>query len=264
MINILIFSKDRPSQLDLLCRSIKYFWTDYSKYKFLILYTYSNTQYQQGYDITIKRHPEFYFIKEASFKLQVQAAINDYSPLTIFFTDDCVFKEPFTLQCNELEVFKYNADILCLSLRLSPLLSHSYVVDKPMPLPIFITRYIWHISNATLDWTYPMSLDGTIFRTVDIQPLINRLPYWNPNTLEAYLMHNPIKKSLMSCFHKSPIMNIPANRVQTTYMNKCGETPAEYLNKEYLNGKIISLKNIEHFENISVHQEVEFKLIEGE
>ena len=50
----------------------------------------------------------------------------------------------------------------------------------------------WHWMGMEGDWGYPMSLDGHIFRTAEIAPLLEHLDYRNPNVLEAALARRPL------------------------------------------------------------------------
>jgi hypothetical protein len=65
----------------------------------------------------------------------------------------------------------------------------------------------------------------------------------------------------MMCFERSPIMNIPVNKVQIVNGNHCGTISAEYLNTKFLEGYVIDLEPLKEFNNISAHQEVDLKLI---
>lgn len=263
MVSVLIFSKDRGCQLELLLRSIKIFWSDNSSYKISILYKYSNTTYKEGYIRTIKKHPEFNYIEEVpgSFKNQVISLINTSNLFTIFFVDDDVFKEPFKFNCQSIFDFYENKDIACLSLRLYPKINYCYTMRIPTPQPTFISKNIWSCNGTKGDWNYKMSVDGHIFRTEDIMGLVKLLPYANPNTFEGILASHEITKPLMMCFDKAAIFNMPINKVQTVNGNYCGNITAEYLNQEYLLGKYISIKNISYFNNTSVHQEIPIELI---
>jgi len=257
MVNILIFSKNRAAQLELLLRSIKEFFTDWLDFKFNILYTYGTNEYERSYEILKKIHPEFNYILETDFKAQIVSIIDPEMPYTLFFVDDNVFKEPFTFRSDLLKKFKARENISCISLRLYPGIIYCYPMRIPSPPPEFIEDWTWACSGTIGDWNYRMSLDGHIFRTSDIYESIRRLPYKNPNSFESLMSFNPIPKPYMTCFGLSPIFNIPVNKVQTFNNNYCGNMGADTLNDIFLNGQGISLVNIRHIKNISCHQEIE-------
>jgi hypothetical protein len=249
-LNIIIFSKNRPAQLDLFLRSMKCFFPDYSKYKDIhVLYTYSNNVFKIGYTKTISLHPEIHYVAETlgKFKENVLNLIDEDRSLTMFFVDDIVFKSHFTLYCKEVEKYAMIEDIACVSLRLCPRICYSYTMDVPITVPQFIGNdlYIWNWQEADIGyWSYPMSLDGHLFRTERILPLIKFLDYQNPNTMEGSLASNPFNLPYMICFDDSKIINIPANKVQDANNNRHGNISAEYINERFLNGYKLSLETI--------------------
>lgn len=261
MLNLLIFSKDRGCQLDLLLRSIKHFWTDWSDYKFFVLYKYSNEWYKEGYRRVIKKHPDINYIKEINFKNQVVSQLHEENKFTMYLVDDNVFKEQFKFNCEDVFEFYKNEDIACLSLRLHPRIKYCYTIKIDTPPPKFINKNSWVCAGALGDWNYKMSVDGHIFRTKDVVNLVKSLNYSNPNTFEGMMASNELKNPLMMCFEKSIIFNIPVNKVQTVNGNYCGGISAEYLNTKFLDGYIINLEPIKNFDNISVHQEIDLKLV---
>lgn len=261
MINITIFSKDRACQLNLLLDSIKLMFKNYNKYIFNILYTYSNEEFQKGYDIVQKNHKDFNYIKENNFKLNTISLIQSV-PYTMFMVDDNVFKETFDFNSFEFNWFQKDLSIFCLSLRMCPRINYCYTENILTKAPYFLDTGLWNWRESGLrgDWSYPMSIDGTIFRTNEIFPLIKELPYNNPNSFEAILAQYAAKylnKSLILCYQESKLFNIPVNKVQIENNNRYGNISQKYLNDLFLKGKRISLKNIVGFKNISAHQEIE-------
>jgi len=235
MINTIVFSKDRPAQLDLFMRtSLKY---TNREFDINVLYTWSNDRYKEGYDILMNRYSrDINFVLESNFKDNLINIIDICYECTVFFVDDIIFKKKFSTNDNEFKEFENSDDILCLSLRLHPDLTYCYAANIPMR-PTKKTKYIW--SAETGDYSYPMSLDGHIFKTIDIYKRIETLDYNNPNSLESILSCNPIHKPLMSCYEDSIVINNACNKVQTDIPNRHGNTDANYLNDRYLEGYII-------------------------
>ncbi|MEE3715449.1 glycosyltransferase [Tumidithrix elongata RA019] len=267
MFNIIVFSKDRPCQLELFLRSVKIFFRNWQNLQFSVLYTYSEPTYCEGYEKLKGIHPEFNYICEKEdqipFKQNVLNLISDTSPYTLFFVDDNIFRLTFDIQSEAFQIFQNDKSILSLSLRLSPEITYCYSTNSPAPLPKFEPHLIWNWRELSLgnDWSYPMSLDGHVFRTEEIKPLIELAEFYNPNFLEEQLATSPINLSKMICYAHSKIANIPANRVQSTHFNRHGNlmTPAEF-NREFLNGKVILLKNILDTQPTAVHQEIYLQL----
>ena len=108
MLNIIIFSKDRACQLELLLRSMKLYFAEFSQHKINILYTYSNDSFKKGYEKLFKIHNDTninYIRETAKFKEHVVLLLNQDNPYTILFVDDVVFKNPFTLTSKQFRLF---------------------------------------------------------------------------------------------------------------------------------------------------------------
>ncbi len=259
--NIIIFSKNRASQLDLLLRSMKKYFKEYDNFKKYVLYTYTDKKFMDGYDITFTKHPEINYVKEKSFKNDLLFLINKDDELSVFFVDDNVFKEPFSINDKEFKIFKNSKDIACLSLRLHPNLTYCYPARVFMKKPTMVKGNIFDWRRKDGDFGYPMSLDGHIFFTSDIISRFEQINYNNPNTLEGILSNIPIPKPLMIMYDKSRIMNLPLNKVQNVNNNVFGHISADFINEQFLQGKRISMENIDGFENTSCHQEIDIKFI---
>ena len=263
-LNVVLFSRDRSSQLELLLRSMKRFFKEFNETKINILYTYSNDEFKKGYNklFTIHNDNNINYVKEINFKQDLINLMNN-DKFTIFFVDDNVFKNPFSLEDKQFKIFSERNDIACLSLRLHTRLSYCYPANSIMKKPNFNNDMTWEWMNETYDYNYPMSLDGHIFYTKDILPYILNLNYSNPNSLEGNMSVRPINKKYMICYKESIIINNPVNKVQINNPNKHGNISQEYLNENFLNDYIISMGNIIGIDNESCHKELPVKLIKN-
>lgn len=262
-VNILVFSKDRAMQLDLLLRSFKHFVPYADDYRIDVLYRCSSESFHKGYQILASRvDHDVHFTEERKFRLDVVSLVNPRKPSTVFFVDDTVFKNPFDFFDEQHALFATDPSILCRSLRLHPGLTYCYTRNKPMRAPTFASdgSFFWRGEDG--DFGYPMSLDGHIFRTRDILPYLLQLEYRDPNTLEDEMSKTPLSAPKMVCYGEAVILNIPINRVQSTIANRHGNIPAEYLNDLYLSGKRLALEPLKGIKNISCHQEVEIGFVE--
>ncbi len=258
MINIIIFSKDRACQLELLLRSMKTFFFESSICNVSILYRYSNDLFKKGYDRTILLHPEYNYVLEENggFKRQLISLIKTELKGTMFLVDDIIFKDYFFIRSNEMRKFLDTPDIVCLSLRMCPRISYCYPEKRATPPPEFLEGNVWNWVGLPGDWGYPHSLDAHLFRTDEILPLIRSMNYSNPNTFEGtWSTHPPINQPYMICYEESKIVNNPINKVQTANNNHCGNISAETLNVQYLMGLGISLNTFIKIKNMSPHQE---------
>lgn len=263
-IDIIIFSKDRAMQLDAFLRSLQKYHKDLDKCSINILYTYSNDNFKRGYDLIKTKYPDFNFVYEQNFNNDLNTIFEsgkyDYVQ---FFVDDNIWKNEFKLSDREFIEFKNNTSLLALSLRLYPKINYCYPMKlhiDNIPESIDNNFYIWEWNGKLGDWGYPMSVDGNIFRKSDIGNYIKYSQYDNPNTFESTMALHPLYNTKMICYEFSKILNCPINRVQTTYNNICGNVDVEYLNENFLNGKIINIENFDNILNNSCHQEYEIEL----
>jgi len=262
--NVIVFSKDRSCQLELLIRSIKKYFKEFEELTFNILYTYSNDTFKKGYDKLFEMHNDLNlnYIKETKkFKEHVLELIDDKVEHTIFFVDDMIFKNDFTLKSKQYQLFSTDENILTLSLRLHNNLTYCYSANIPQTPPRFDTNNSFRWRGQPGDYGYPMSLDGYFFRTKDILPLFKVLNYNNPNSLESVICVYPMNRPLMICFEESVVLTIPVNLVQNFNNNVHGNISADFLNDKFLDDYIIDLEPYDGFRNISCHQEVEFNYI---
>lgn len=261
--NIIIFSLNRPAQLELLIRSMKFYFKEFSNFKIKILFKYTEPNFEKGYNKLFKLHPDENIIwsKENNFKNDLISLIDKQEKYTVFFVDDIVFKEPFSIEDEKFKYFDLHGDILCLSLRLHKKLTYCYPARVSMKSPDFNENNVFLWNNQSGDYGYPMSLDGHIFRTKDIFFYLIMLNYDGPNPLEAQMSFKPLPYPKMMCYDKSIILNNPLNKVQKWNNNVHGKVTAEEINKEFLEGKIIDLDTFKGYENISCHQEIPIKFI---
>ena len=265
-INIVVFSKDRAMQLELFLRSFNNYVKDADRYLIKVIYTHSSDEFMQGY---AKLFPmpwnNVLFYPERGFKQGVLDRVDGNNPYTVFFTDDDVFKISFDFYDNQMDVFDWDGSIACRSLRLHRTLEFCYSTNKPMRQPSFMNNNVFDWTKAEEDFGYPMSVDGHIFRTAEILPLIEQIEFSNPNTFEGNLVHKRHRLGdYMVCYDNSPIFNLPINRVQTVNNNLFGGThpyTAEELNKKFLEGYVIDMSSFGGLVNKSAHQELPLNFI---
>lgn len=259
MLNVILFSKDRAAQLDLLIRSMKRYFVDLEKYSLRVLYTASSEMFLQGYEEFHRRHPNIELVKEKDFKQDLCALFDSSIAYTVFGVDDDVFLNSFSVQDEEMRFFQENISIACLSLRVHPGVTYCYTENRAVERPQLSSNNMWLWRGQQGDWGYPMAVDFTVFRTQDISKSVFELSYTNPNTFEGSLAnHCPVAGPLMSCYETPRIVGIPVNKVQTVNGNRCGNISAEGLNNRYLKGGQICLDGIEFNALNAPHVEASF------
>jgi len=270
MINTIIFSKDRPMQLHLLLESILLNF-NVEDYKLNILYKASNDEYNRGYNMIRDLYPQFTYKKEESFKTDLLSLFND-SKYTVFFTDDDIIYKSFKLNNDELHNIFMLTEANCFSLRLGLNTVNCYTMQRLNKLNNYNTHNFyydvdliepvisWKVADGTNDYTYPMSLDGHIFKTEYIKNLCEILEYSNPNLFEAFLSNFTKPDMITSSYKHSKLVNSPINRVQETFQNLSGmkyRYSVEDLNEMYLDGLILNLEKMNFNEITGCHQEIQ-------
>lgn len=265
MIQTICFSKDRASQLRLLLVSIAK--NSPNVFNLNILYKCSNDKYEQAYNILQEENilPNINWIKEENFKQQTLDLLNSQSEFSCFFTDDDIIYKPFEIK-DVIDKLKSDNDIFCFSLRLGINVTWCYTMNASNVLGDYIDEgnvIKWEWSKRYLDFGYPLSVDGHIFRTKEILKLSRAIAFHNPNTFEGNLqIFDNYPKEFMASFKESVLVNSPSNIVNDTHPNLNGNNfnyTQEELNEKFLNGSKIDFDSLD-FSNIKgAHQEIEFK-----
>jgi len=238
-LKVIIFSYNRPAQLDLLLRSIKRF-TDFKD----IYITYMHDdKYKKGYDRIIKENPDIRF--EYRFEYLKDYVMKELTkPYTMFSPDDNVFIGRVSLKDKQFKQFIENPDILCLSLRMGKNITYCFDQDVSVEVPTMIDG-MWVWRNYGLDWGYPMSCSCAVFRTNEIKSVLERIEFSIPSHIEAQMWQTPLPQELMICYPKQKVLEMPFNSVQTEFLNnRIGDVNIETLNEEFMKGKKIDLDYI--------------------
>src|SRR3954462_9755162 len=131
-LQVTVFSKDRPAQLELLLRSLKRFWSGWEQHRIAVLYAATNDEFRRGYDEVRSLHPEFGYVAEAgsgkSFRDHVLALFGS-EPYVAYLVDDNVFTRPFDLDRPEFRRLAGDGEVMALSLRMAPHMDYCYPAD---------------------------------------------------------------------------------------------------------------------------------------
>lgn len=265
----IIFSKNRPAQLDLLLRSMKAHAPHFAK-NVIVIAKRDHGPYGAGYAMLAQEHADaesrgghadrhLHVIDEeleGNFRATVYHAINSATTKVAFFVDDDVIyrKLPVWGPWQWLDLFP---EALCFSLRLGLNTTECYSMRRPQSAPPHtqvgeFMVWDWRSDFAEYDFGYPGSLDGHIFRRDWLLEMLRDEPFTNPNQLEEVLVHacrQTVWPNLIASFKQSVLVGIPANSVSETHgSNRHGDTVAwspERLNDDYLQGLRLSLRIIE-------------------
>ena len=265
---VLVFSKDRPLQLDAALRS----WMRHCKEApdglVKVLYKASSSRMLSLYRQLMREHPGVDFFRERDFRrdLLVLVARRDFVG---FVVDDSIFVRDFSIQDVSTALGR-NRDAVGFSLRLGRNTTYCYSMDHAQKAPDFeaieggALRYRW--PGADYDFGYPLELSSSMYRSQDLLPLLERLEFKNPNTLEDVLSRNTGRfresRPFLACWEQSRAFSIPVNKVQQVCENRAGGNAAysaEALAEAFARGERIQTESFDGFVPNACHQEVELK-----
>ena len=260
-----IFSKDRPLQLDAAIRSLRLFGRDPGRLVTRVLWTSSTADFTRGYRALAGEHPSTRFHRERNFKADLGRLTGDASHI-VFVVDDSLFVASFSIG-EAIAVLDSDPSSLGFSFRLGRNTSYCYPMDRPQALPVFesvgpgILTYDW--THAELDFGYPLEVSSSMYRASDLRPLLESLSYRNPNSLESALARAAgmfaDSRPRLACLERSVAVSIPANVVQTAAANRVAAdvdgSPAALL-RHFRNGDRLDLRQYVDLIPNACHQEV--------
>jgi autotransporter strand-loop-strand O-heptosyltransferase len=236
-INVVIFSKDRPLQLDALLNSID----KHAKWikDLMIICKYSDEEYFKGYYLTAINHPKAKFInQDGTLKDALLKSIDINKQATIMLVDDDIFYR-------DLPIINYIKPGAVYSTRLGKNCTYCYTQDKAQ-------------EYGTLDFNYTWSLDGNIYNTGEILKHLKSLEYETPNQLENQL--SKLEPLSMSHRDQSCLVGIPNNVVQSDYKNRNAGGDSKALNNIFLSGGRVDIDSMDFSSVRSVHQNIDYKI----
>lgn len=242
--NIIIFSKDRPCQLEALLRSLKLYFDH--PHEIYVLWRSEDRPYICGYDRLRSYDNSITWVRQENFKADLlhllQHTINRNDAHLMFLVDDMIFTREFRGD-SLLHTFDETPDILALSLRMGENITYCYPRDIPTSPPTFQNSHQWEWRTANPGyWNEPMSLDGHIYRLAELEPCIANLEFHNPNTLETAMAANPIDKPYLMCDRYPYLINLAINKAQLNYPDRPGNIHTDWLVKRFLQGLVIDLQ----------------------
>lgn len=276
MISSIIFSKDRALQLDLLLNSIYQNFSE-TVQDIRVIWTASSPNFELAYEQLRSEHRKVIFKKQTEefFKDLYENTCVAHNKYICFFTDDDIVYRKVKFNESAEKALNDQA-FVCYSLRLGTNTIYRDMNGKQcMDVLPALYKYddfiAWNRTSITQGgyWAYPMSVDGHIFRKLDLVKVTELLMHWsrieslkqNPNELECKLQRfNCEFGPMMLCDNFSSVVNSPNNRVQSYIPNRHGDVHSysqDYCNNLYLAGKRINLNNID-FNNITkAHTELD-------
>lgn len=265
----LIFSKDRPLQLDGTLRSFSRHCRDADGVTVRVLYTASTSRNRSLYRQVMREHPGIHFVEEFDFRRDTMFLLGLHE-FALFVVDDCLFVGDFSLaDCTA--ALRSHPDAIGVSLRLGRNTTYCYSMNKPQRVPTLkpvtesLLAFRW--PDADYDFGYPLEVSSSIYRAADLRELLAQMPFRNPNTLEAELANRAgqFREShpVLFCPSQSLAFCAPVNLVQQVCANRAGTQPAlsaAALAEKFADGWRIDVSRFDGFVPTGCHQEVELPL----
>jgi len=260
LVDFLIFSKNRPMQLESLLDSFFHFVDRSLVNKVSILYK-SDSEYENSYELLKVKFSDVVWCQEENFHSQVLDISSNSGEWICFLVDDIIFYQPV-----KGRIFP-KIDEICFSLRLGENCIYCHPANSYYNKPAFNTdsEFInWSWFGCQFDFGYPMSLDGHIFHGKILKEMLKYLKFRNPNSLENALVYqntllSSLQKTRMRSFKTSRLVGIPINRVNDEVLNRSGiEFPfseSELLHK-FERGESIDWTSMDFTKIIGPHQEL--------
>jgi len=273
LITSIIFSKDRPLQLDLCLNSIKKNFKDSTQN--IVLHN-NSANFNKAHIQQKKEHPEAEFWQQGKslFRDVFHAIAGSKNNYVCFFTDDDIFYAPFV--CDDYN-FMNMESVSCLSLRMGLNIverSHAGQVGQD------VCRGAWAIGdnfmfwsktahNYGSYWSYDLSVDGHIYKKQYILEIMDELCLlqnkkgWanTPNVLESVMQRFwAIGSNFIISPQESVVVNSPNNRVQDTHKNMSGEVhnySSDFLLDKYESGSRIDLDTLDFSDIKFPHTEID-------
>tara|TARA_R100001244_G_scaffold91110_1_gene69038 strand:- start:4397 stop:5233 length:837 start_codon:yes stop_codon:yes gene_type:complete len=274
MINGLVLSKNRASQLRLLLESLSVNAPNLLD-KIKIIYTSTSEDFEKGYEKLKSEEilPNIVWEQEKDFVPDFLNALKTCeSEFICGIVDDCIFYKRLPSTASQLESLMID-DVFCFSFRLG---LNTTMQDYLVPTEFvelgkyesnpFCVKWNWKEWSSRLNYGYPISLDGHIFRTKEISDLSHKfkfdcLRHWEG--IIAGKSRNETDRNMMVSYRQNVLFSIPCNCVQDPPLISGAMHPfsEEELNEKYLNGEVISFRAMEYaFQNVTWSHN-EFELI---
>lgn len=265
-LTFIVFSKNRPLQLEGLLRSL--FTHVNGAFQIHVLYSVESDEEESCYRELadeIGDRGQLFWHREANFRDDlVKIVENVKTPFVSFLVDDIIFIRPVDLKV--LGAPALNTGIL--SLRLGQNVVFNYMNGRPQTPPQLkqcdtppgMLGFSWKDSEG--DWAYPASVDGNVFPVNLIRAAVGQLTFSAPNSFESALnILNPLLKQMRAyCHTESRLINIPLNCIQTEKKNRSASVSNDELLKLWTEGKRIDIEKMKDMPTEGVHQEIELPL----
>jgi hypothetical protein len=237
MNNLIIWSKDRAAQLDLLIRTIDS--QPYQPFEIIdVVYKSTTKEFDDGYKILRKIYPHVFFWSEKwdSFEHHTKSLVDGDS--VFFSTDDTIL---YSNLPSKLPYINYGE---CFSLRLgtNTIVQNCHTGELQEPLNKFVDNGMFiawnpHLYQATSNYGYCFGLDMCGYNATQIRNIFKQINFKTTNELESRLFNYRSGITVMNSFRKSVAVNIPFNNISGVTACMSNTPSLSQLNTDFLDGK---------------------------
>lgn len=265
-ITAIIFSKDRPLQLDATLQSFFLHCADPQLIQLHVLFRADDPARVRQYEKLAAAFPNIRFIRERHFRKTTMMLIRR-RPMVLFLVDDCLFTRHFSLAATA-NPLRTQSKALGFSLRLGKNTTYCYPMRINQKLPKFravgrsLLEFNW--TQSDLDFAYPLEVSSSLYRRSDLLKLLLAAKFENPNTLESVLYERrglfQKQKPNLLCYESGVAFCNPVNMTQRVCPNnRAGQSPRysiDGLSRLFEQGKRIDVRAYADFVPQGCHQEV--------
>ncbi len=219
-IAVVIFSYDRPMQLEALLVSIQQHW-NWQK-KVYVIYRISGPKYADAYEALFNQYAFVVPIREqpCAFRRQLIDLVKKAKVrwISLMVDDDLLVADV------DQDILPHLENGHNFSLRLGRHVVECQPVYGKPSVPKALKQFSapnehfihWKWADGTYDWRMPFSLDGNIVNRLELQICLSLIKFENPNTLERELRNMEFLYDFDEgvAYSNSRLINIPMNRVQ--------------------------------------------------
>jgi hypothetical protein len=255
VVECIVFSKDRPMQLDACLRSI----VRHAPYRgsITVVYRATSDRFRQGYGMVKADSRVRLVAQEGDFREAVLRQLGEADDLVVFHTDDDLFFRTPT------RAPPLPDGCAAFSLRLGENTTYCYPFARDQALPSRGTHgdlMVWDWSRADHDFAYPMSLNGHVFHAELVRELVRGASFVDPNELERELhLRRHRAPRLLASFRHSCVVSVPVNVVTDSIVNRSSGDPRlapEALHEQFLQGVRIDLDELDFSHVRAAHEEI--------
>ncbi len=273
LVDILVFSYNRPLQLYALLESLEKLSTGYRKIG--VIYR-EDPEYASGYKMVKNRFSDVYFFQQSSVNPK-----KDFKPLVMDFTfgdfgkdasyiayavDDIIITDEINFKIGVEKLKQTSA--YGLYYRLGKHTDFCYSINEHQGVPDLIdvadNYYAWQFSKGKGDWNYPNSVDLVLYNKADLKTLFEKMKFTFPNDFEGEWAKYADAKKIGLCYERAKMVNIPMNIVSTFNNRFINSYSAEELNLMFLKGLKIDIEPFYHILNNGAHADIAPQFIQRE